>query len=90
MEFECCNLSSEAVIATRSTNVTFKHCPRLNGPCTGSSGMLEFCPQISSACVHKKARHITMNCLGQTKYRKETLTLNQPQKCWKTFAISTL
>ena len=84
-------VSSEAITATRSSNVTFKHCPRLNGPYTGSSGMLEFCPQISSACIHNKARHITLNCLrSQTKYRKEKLTLNQPQKCWKTFAITIL
>ena len=41
---------------TRSSKVTFKHCPKLKDAYTGPSEMLEL---ISSACIHNNVRHHT-------------------------------
>ena len=49
-------VSSETTTATRSSKVTFKHCPKLKDAYTGPSEMLEL---ISSACIHNNVRHHT-------------------------------
>ena len=49
-------VSSETTTATRSSKVTFKHCPKLKDAYTGPSEMLDL---ISSACIHNNVRHHT-------------------------------
>ena len=78
-------VSSETTAATRSSKATFKHCPKLKDAYTGPSEMLEL---ISSACIHN-VRHYA-ELFEKSNKIKERLTLNQPQKVWKTFAIRIL
>ena len=54
MGFEYYN--RETTTASRSSKVTFKHCPKLKDAYTGPPEMLEL---ISSACIHNNARHHT-------------------------------
>ena len=63
-------VSSEATIATKSSKVTFKHCPKLKDAYTGPLEMVEL---ISSVCIHNNVRHHTELFEKSNKIRKERL-----------------
>ena len=77
----------QTTIATKSSKVTFKHCPKLKDAYTGPLEMLAL---ISSVCIHSNVRHHT-ELFEKSNKIKERKTHSKPAtKVWKTFAISSL
>ena len=62
-----------------------KVCFNLTAVLQGPSEMLEL---LSSACILNNVRHHTELFEKSNKIKEGKITLNQPQKVWKTFAIS--